>query len=236
MSSNNSLVIPEWEGSFKIILIKTLNMAFIENYVIMSLKEEFIELLEKDKSFRFTIAGLIGYKDMLERLEEHSKRFEEHDKKFNEIIIEIRELRKNFEVLSNKVEVTIGSMDMRWGIDLERTILKIFKETLEAKGIEPGKVEKFRFKDENGSITGIKGKIIDVDVLIKDDKLYIIEVKSAVEIDHVEYLIEKASIVEKILKRKVNKVFLIAVNIDKEAYDRAKEMNIDVIYGKILEY
>lgn len=236
MSSNNSLVIPEWEGSFKIILIKTLNMAFIENYVIMSLKEEFIELLEKDKSFRFTIAGLIGYKDMLERLEEHSKRFEEHDKKFNEIIIEIRELRKNFEVLSNKVEVTIGSMGMRWGIDLERTILKIFKETLEAKGIEPGKVEKFRFKDENGSITGIKGKIIDVDVLIKDDKLYIIEVKSAVEIDHVEYLIEKASIVEKILKRKVNKVFLIAVNIDKEAYDRAKEMNIDVIYGKILEY
>lgn len=236
MSSNNSLVIPEWEGSFKIILIKTLNMAFIENYIIMSLKEEFIELLEKDKSFRFAIAGLIGYKDMLERLEEHSKRFEEHDKKFNEIIIEIRELRKNFEVLSNKVEVTIGSMDMRWGIDLERTILKIFKETLEAKGIEPGKVEKFRFKDENGSITGIKGKIIDVDVLIKDDKLYIIEVKSAVEIDHVEYLIEKASIVEKILKRKVNKVFLIAVNIDKEAYDRAKEMNIDVIYGKILEY
>ncbi|MFH7836240.1 MAG: DUF3782 domain-containing protein [Candidatus Aenigmatarchaeota archaeon] len=232
-------------------------MAFIENYIIMSLKEEFIELLEKDKSFRFTIAGLIGYKDMLERLEEHSKRFEEHDrkfneilktlnehtkrleehdKKFNEIIIEIRELRKNFEILSNKVEVTIGSMGMRWGIDLERTILKIFKETLEAKGIEPGKVEKFRFKDENGSITGIKGKIIDVDVLIKDDKLYIIEVKSAVEIDHVEYLIEKASIVEKILKRKVNKVFLIAVNIDKEAYDRAKEMNIDVIYGKILEY
>ncbi|MEM2783468.1 MAG: DUF3782 domain-containing protein, partial [Nitrososphaerota archaeon] len=207
----------------------------------MSLKEEFIELLEKDKSFRFTIAGLIGYKDILERLEEHdkkfneiSKRLEEHDKKFNEIIIELRELRKNFELLSNKVEVTIGSMGMRWGTDLGRTILKIFKETLEAKGIEPGKVEKFRFKDENGSITGIKGKIIDVDVLIKDDELYTIEVKSAVEIDHVEYLIEKASIIEKILKRKVNKVFLIAVNIDKEAYDRAKEMNIDVIYGKIL--
>ncbi|MEM1575201.1 MAG: hypothetical protein QW682_04675 [Nitrososphaerota archaeon] len=87
----------------------------------MSLKEEFIELLEKDKSFRFTIAGLIGYKDILERLEEHdkkfneiSKRLEEHDKKFNEIIIELRELRKNFELLSNKVEVTIGSMGMRW--------------------------------------------------------------------------------------------------------------------------
>jgi len=39
-------------------------MAFIKIHVIMSLKEEFIELLEKDKSFRFTIAGLIGYKDV----------------------------------------------------------------------------------------------------------------------------------------------------------------------------
>jgi hypothetical protein len=285
----------------------------------LKLKEEFLKLLEEDKDFRLTVAGIIGYRDILERFEEydkkfnevinelrehrkilneHTKRFEEHDKKFNEIIIELKEhrkileehtrileehtktlgehtrilgehtkilgehtrvlrnhtkrleehdkkfneiinemrdLKKDVELLSDKVEVTIGSMGKKWGIGLERTVLKIFKETLETKGIEPGKVEKFKFKDENGSITGIKGKIIDVDVLIKDEKLYVIEVKSTAEIDHIEHLIEKTNAIKKILKRLVDKIFLIAINVDKEAYDRAKEANIEVIYSNILE-
>jgi hypothetical protein len=271
----------------------------------LKLKEEFLKLLEEDKDFRLTVAGIIGYRDILERFEEydkkfnevinelrehrkilneHTKRFEEHDKKFNEIIIELKEhrkileehtktlgehtkilgehtrilgnhtkrleehdkkfneiinemrdLKKDVELLSDKVEVTIGSMGKKWGIGLERTVLKIFKETLETKGIEPGKVEKFKFKDENGSITGIKGKIIDVDVLIKDEKLYVIEVKSTAEIDHIEHLIEKTNAIKKILKRPVDKIFLIAINVDKEAYERAKEANIEVIYSNILE-
>jgi hypothetical protein len=271
----------------------------------LKLKEEFLKLLEEDKDFRLTVAGIIGYRDILERFEEydkkfnevinelrehrkilneHTKRFEEHDKKFNEIIIELKEhrkileehtktlgehtkilgehtrilgnhtkrleehdkkfneiinemrdLKKDVELLSDKVEVTIGSMGKKWGIGLERTTLKIFKETLETKGIEPGKVEKFKFKDENGSITGIKGKIIDVDVLIKDEKLYVIEVKSTAEIDHIEHLIEKTNAIKKILKRPVDKIFLIAINVDKEAYERAKEANIEVIYSNILE-
>jgi hypothetical protein len=236
----------------------------------LKLKEEFLKLLEEDKDFRLTVAGIIGYRDILERFEEHDKKFneiiielkehrkileehtrilgehtkilgehtkrlEEHDKKFNEIINEMRDLKKDVELLSDKVEVTIGSMGKKWGIGLERTVLKIFKETLETKGIEPGKVEKFKFKDENGSITGIKGKIIDVDVLIKDEKLYVIEVKSTAEIDHIEHLIEKTNAIKKILKRPVDKIFLIAINVDKEAYERAKEANIEVIYSNILE-
>lgn len=126
-------------------------------------------------------------------------------------------------------------MGRRWGSDLEKMVLNIFKETVEAKGIEPGKVEKFRFKDEDGSITGEKGKIVDVDVLIRDEKLYLLEVKSYVEIDHVEHLYEKVDIVERILKREVDKIFIVTVNIEREAYDRAKELNIEVICSNILE-
>ncbi len=164
----------------------------------MSLKEEFLELLERDRVFRRTVAGLIGYRDIMER-------FEEHDKKFNDILAELSGLRKDFELLVDRVEVTTGSMGRRWGMDLERTVLKIFKETLEARGIELGKVEKFRFKDVDGKVTGFKGKIIDVDVLIRDDKLYIVEVKSMAEIEHVESLPEKAGHLGKILGRPVEK-------------------------------
>jgi len=214
----------------------------------MSLKEEFIKLLERDKEFRYTVAGLLGYRDILERLEKHDQKFNQilkeleehrkilrkHDEKFEEIISEIQALRKDFLDLSRRVEVTIGSMGRRWGTDLERMVLEIFKEALEEKGITPGKVEKFRYKDVDGSITGVKGRIIDVNILVKNEKIYVIEVKSTTDIEHVELLIDKAKTIEKILKKPVQKVYIVTVNIDKEAYQRARELGIEVIYGNLI--
>ena len=121
------------------------------------------------------------------------------------------------------------------GFDLEKMLLETFKEVLERKGIEPGKVEKFRFKDVDGSYTGVKGKIIDVDVLVKDEGIYLIEVKSRAELEHVESLQDKAKVIERIFKKPIAKMLVVAVNIDREAYERAKELNIEVIYGNILE-
>jgi hypothetical protein len=207
----------------------------------MTLKEEFLKLLDEDREFRLMVAEKLGYDGILKRLERH-------DRKFNRIVSEIKKLREDFNKmredfnkmredfnkLSMRVDVTIGSMGRRWGEDLERMVLEIFKETLEKRGIEPGKVEKLRFTDKDGSITGIKGKIIDVDISVKDEKLYLIEVKSRAELDHVDVLYEKARAVEKYLNRNVDKMFLVAVNVDKEAYERAEELGIEVIYGNII--
>ncbi len=35
------------------------------------LKEEFLELLEKDKEFRYAVAGLVGLEAILKRLDKH---------------------------------------------------------------------------------------------------------------------------------------------------------------------
>jgi hypothetical protein len=43
-----------------------------------------------------------------------------------------------------------------------------------------------RFVDEDGKMTGIRGRIIDIDS-VKDEKLYL-KVKSRAELDHVEAL------------------------------------------------
>ncbi len=200
-----------------------------------SLKEQILDLLEKDREFRLAVGSLVGYKEILNRLAEH-------DRKFNEVLSEIRDIREKLnslegkmDELSARVEVTIGSMGRRWGTDLERTILRIFQRILEERGIDPNKVRKFRFKDTDGSITGYKGRIVDIDILAEDSHLYIMEVKSTFELDQVEYLIEKAKFVEAVLGRKVDKIFIIAVNIDRDAYERAKELGIEVIYGHVLE-
>ncbi len=205
------------------------------------LKEEILKLLEEDREFRHAVAGLLGYKDILERLEAHDRKFneilerlKEHDRKFNELMMEIQALRKDFQALSMRVEVTIGSMGRRWGRDLEAMVLEIFREALEKRGIEPGEVEKFRYRDEDGSITGVRGRVVDVDVIVKNEKLYVIEVKSRAELEHVEALLDKAKVVEKLLNKKVEKILIVAVNVDKEAYERAKELNIEVVYGNIL--
>ncbi|MGB9730323.1 MAG: DUF3782 domain-containing protein [Thermoprotei archaeon] len=242
----------------------------------MSFTEEFLTRLEKDKKFRLTVAGLIGYKEILERLSEHDKKFEElmmelkrhgdilqehtkilqehtrilrehtdilqehtkklseHDRKFEKLDKKISSLEKSIDLLGKRIEVTIGSMGRRWGTDLERTTLEIFRKILEQKGIEPGEVSKFRLKDTDGTYTGMRGKIIDIDILIKDDKLYIIEVKSYAELDHIQTLYEKIKPIEKALNRKVEKVFIVAVNIDEEAYEKAKELGIETITGNII--
>jgi len=68
----------------------------------------------------------------------------EEDEEFITLSKEMYKLREEFIQLSRRVEVTIGSMGKRWGMDLERTVLEIFRKVLEERGIEPGKVEKFR--------------------------------------------------------------------------------------------
>ena len=125
-------------------------------------------------------------------------------------------------------------MGRRWGIDLERTVLRIFEKVLVEKGIEPGKVEKFRYIDEDGSITGIKGRVLDIDILVRDKKLYAIEVKSRTDIDQVYTLPQKAKTLEKILKRKIDKLILVTVNIDKEALEQAQKLGIETVYGHIV--
>ena len=55
-------------------------------------KAKLLELLEKDEEFRLAVAGLIGYREILERLEEH-------DRKFEEIMREIKRINERLEEL-----------------------------------------------------------------------------------------------------------------------------------------
>jgi Uncharacterized conserved protein containing a coiled-coil domain len=185
-----------------------------------------------------------GFQEILKRLDEHDKRLSE----ITEILRRHEEiLKRHEEILSGhgktlnelvkavgELKVAMGSLGRRWGVDLEKTILKIYKDALESRGIEPGKVEKFIYTDVDGKYYR-QGARLEIDVYIHDDKVYLIEVKSHAELDDVEWLFDKAAIVGKILGRKIERVILVAVNVDKEAFERANQLGIDVIYGSIIE-
>ena len=76
----------------------------------MGLKEDILKLLKEDEEFRLAVAGILGYREILERLKKH-------DEKFDEILEEIHKLREEFITLSKEMyklreEFTIMSREM----------------------------------------------------------------------------------------------------------------------------
>ncbi|PSN94342.1 hypothetical protein B9Q06_09355, partial [Candidatus Marsarchaeota G2 archaeon ECH_B_2] len=55
----------------------------------MSVKEEFLRLLKEDEEFRLAAAGLLGYTEIIKRLDENERNVQE-------TIKEIKQLREDF--------------------------------------------------------------------------------------------------------------------------------------------
>ncbi len=163
-------------------------------------------------------------------LEEHTRLLEEHGKRLEELGRRLEELAR----VVGELKVAVGSLGRRWGRDLERAVLELYRHALEERGIEPGRVEKLIYTDVDGRFYR-RGARIEVDVYIHDEKVCLIEVKSYAELEDVEWFYEKAGIAERILGRKAEKLIIVAVNIDKEALERARQLGIDAVYGAVIE-
>jgi len=197
--------------------------------------EEMREVAEAVK----LLAGYMreGFERTFKILEEHSKILEEHTRLLEEHGKRLEEFGRRLEELTRVVgelKVAVGSLGRRWGRDLERTVLELYRHALEERGVEPGRVEKFIYTDVDGRFYR-RGARIEVDVYIHDEKVYLVEVKSHAELEDVEWFYEKAGIAERILGRKAEKLIIVAVNIDKEALERARQLGIDAVYGAVIE-
>jgi hypothetical protein len=227
----------------------------------VELKKKILSLVRENEEFRYALAGLLGLdtilfelkklrEDFLVFVKEQEKKWEEAFKRFEAIektliehtkILEehtkiLQEHSKRLEELSRavaQIHVTLGRLGGRWGRNMEKMVLEIFKKVLEERGIEPGKVERFEYVDWDGRFYK-RGARIEIDVYVHDEKLYLIEVKSHADYDDVEYFHDVAQVVEKILNKKADKLILVATSIDENAFKRAGELGIDVIYGAII--
>ncbi len=176
---------------------------------MQSLKEELLDLLEKDREFRYAVAGLIGYKEVLERiasLEERIVSLEEGQQKILERIVSLEEKATSLEEGQQRLEERIISLEERV-ISLEEGQQELRKEQQELRRVvnviahrfgvisessfregmravleeELGVAEVGRFilEDEEGSVYG-HPSTVEVDVLVKDGKHILVEVKSRV--------------------------------------------------------
>uniref|UniRef100_A0A7J2U7F1 DUF3782 domain-containing protein n=1 Tax=Ignisphaera aggregans TaxID=334771 RepID=A0A7J2U7F1_9CREN len=160
--------------------------------------------------------------EMNKVLMEHSKRLEEHSKRLEELAKEVA-----------RQGVVLGSIGRRWGRDLEKMVLELYRHVLEERGVIPEKIERFTYVDVDGRYY-VKGSKIEFDIYAHNDKVYLVEVKSHADVEDVEWLYKRAEIYEKLTGRKPDKLILVAIHIDDDAYKRTGELGIEVIYGAII--
>ena len=179
-----------------------------------------------------------------ERLEEHDKKFnaileelsihrvklEEHDKKFNEIIAEIKDLRK----VTNELTASMGTIGRRLGKDMEKMVLKIYRDQLMQLGIDPDKAKRFRYIDIEGKY-GRKGKEYEFDIVISNNHTDVLEVKTHTEKDDVNWFYENIEAIKELFDKPLRRKVIVTVNIDEDALIKTDELGINVIYGNVVK-
>jgi len=131
--------------------------------VVLSLKDEFLALLECDREFRYAVAGLIGLEEVLKRLDRH----EEQLVKLREDMNKLREdMVRGFEL----VERHISAIGARWGIMSEEAFREGLKGLLEKEF--KLKVERWIGFDGEGLVYGYPSQV-EVDVAIHDKKSFL---------------------------------------------------------------
>ncbi len=195
------------------------------------LREDFNKLyqksLEHDKRFEAIERELLEHSKILQEhskiLQEHSKILQEHSKRIEELTKAVGELK-----------AAVGSIGRRMGRDLEKLILNIYRDAIERFGIDVERIEKRSFRDYDGKYLQ-KGAKIELDIYMSNNVTYLIEVKSFVDEDDVEWFNTKCWIFAREFGMSSYRKMIVAVNVTKEALERAKELGIDVVYGSIVD-
>jgi len=217
------------------------------------LKEEFLELLEKDKEFRYSVAGYLGLSEILKRLdrleegqnklfEGQNKLFEGQNKLFesqkriwenieklwenqNKLWEEIRELRKNYEKLESRFN------------GLEKSLLSIGKAvgvTLDHYTavflediLKNMNIQKEKINIRVNVILSYKDKLREINIFNRDP-LIVGEVTTHLENiekakEEVKKLIDDIKFVEEMFNKKIFMAILGVAVAPKEVIDFLKE-------------
>jgi predicted nuclease with TOPRIM domain len=212
------------------------------------LKREFIELLEKDKEFRYTVAGYLGLSEILkrlDRLEEGQNRLWEGQTKLWEEVKSLREgqarlweevklLRVNYERMRKYMVTAFRELRASLGVAFEDHAASFLELLLEEKGYPGARVEKKFF------VHG--GEVVEVNLFCEKPLVVgeaTVSVKDAREAEaEVEKLLKRARIVEE----RYGKPEMIVLSVARPTDEAAKTLKtlaekhgVRLVLGKEIE-
>ncbi|MDW7999377.1 MAG: hypothetical protein RMI32_00005, partial [Candidatus Nitrosocaldus sp.] len=172
-------------------------------------------------------------RDMLEGFRRHDEEFARVWKSIEDMRRDMLEGFRRHDILLQELSISIGSLGRRVGRDMERLILNIYRDQLVQLGIDEDKARRFEYTDEAG-LYGLKGKRYEFDIVISNDHADIIEVKSRMSEEDIVVFYEKVKSIRPAIGYSVRRLVAVAVHMDAEALDKAKELGIECIYGHII--
>ena len=207
------------------------------------LKKEMIKLLKEDKEFRYTVAGLIGLDEILNRLNKHDEKFIEILKrldKHEEELVKLREdmvkgfqrhdeeiarlredMNKGFEI----VERHISALGARWGIMAEDAFREGIKGLLEKEFNI--KIEKWKDYDNEGVVYGYPSPI-EIDIALKDEKIILIEITSHARNSDISIFKKKCIFYEKKTGKIPSRLIIVTPYANENAINTSKKLNIEI--------
>ena len=174
-------------------------------------KKMFLDLLEEDREFRYALMGLLGFREILDRITRLEERFVELEERVARLEEEARETRR--------VVLTIAHL---FGMLSEEAMKYVVEDVF---GVAA--VEKWVYRDEEGFVYGYPS-VVEVDVLVRDSEHILLEVKSRVPKADVSELHRIGQLYEKV-ERKKPRLVILGGFIDGEARRLAKRLGVEIM-------
>ena len=180
-------------------------------------------------------------RQLMERVEEHSRRLEEHSRRLEEHSQVIRQLMEKVERHAQVIErllaavdrhsqeirrlgATIGAIGARWGLHSEAA----FRDGMAALLQEAGwQVDRFLAMDPEGYVFGRPDQV-EIDVVIRDGKAILIEIRSSVSRGDVAAFQRKTEFYARRTGLPVARRILISPMVDPRARDLARQMGMEI--------
>jgi len=212
------------------------------------LKREFIELLEKDREFRYTVAGYLGLSEILkrlDRLEEGQSRLWDEVKSLREgqsrlwegqakLWEEVKLLRVNYDRMRKYMVSAFRDLKASLGVAFEDHAASFLELMLEEMGYPGARVEKKFF------VHG--GEVVEVNLFCEKPLVVgeaTVSVKDAREAEaEVEKLLKRVKIVEEKYGKPEMMILSVARSTDEAAEmlkDLAERHGVRLVLGKEIE-
>jgi hypothetical protein len=185
------------------------------------LKDKILTLFREDQEFRYAIAGLLGWEEILRRLDRH-------EEELSRLGTEMTKLRQDMMEGFQLVHRQLSALGARWGIMTEEAFREGLRGLLEKElGL---KVEKWARMDREGRVFGHPGRV-EVDVAVRDGKVVLVEVKSHVGRADVYSFRRKAEFYERVEGKKPSRLLMVTPYAEREALRTARHLGVEIYTG-----
>ena len=175
----------------------------------------FLDVLARREEVAAVMAELREFR------QETAQNFEQVDRRFEQ-------MGKHFEDLQDWVELVVGRSQVRSGRNLEDVVAAALRVALKRPDIRPESIRlRQKIVDTEGWVFP-RGRQKEIDLVASDEEYLAFEVKSAAEVDDVDYFADKVELLRLLNPDKTVRGVFITLAPEPDVRQRCQELGIEL--------